>query len=223
MYIFLDESGDIKGKTSKCFIICAFKTGNKRRIEKEFIRWQRENYPKKLKYQSEVKFTDRLIDERLRLSTIEFLIKQDPAIFYSYIKPKNIPKEYRKRNKIHETGKLYGQLVADTIDLVLPSAEKEFRVFTDKRNLKGITSAEFKEMLKISIIPKLTAKALLQIELVDSTTVRGVQIADWFCGAISRYLEKKINGEEYYALLKNNIIKETELFKDHWDNLHNKK
>ena len=223
MYLFLDESGDIKGKTSKCFIICAFKTGNKRRIEKEFIKWQRECFPRKLKYQNEVKFTDRLLNERLRLSTIEFLIKQDPAIFYSYIKPKNIPKEFRKRNKVHETGKLYGQLVADTLNLILPSAEKEFRLFTDKRNLKGITNTEFKELLRISILPKLTTNALLQIELVDSTTVKGIQIADWLCGAVSRYLEKKTNGEKYFALLKNNIIKETELFKDYWNNLHNKK
>lgn len=54
MYIFLDESGDIKGKTSKCFIICGFKTGNKRRVEKEFIKWQRECFPRKLKYQNEI-------------------------------------------------------------------------------------------------------------------------------------------------------------------------
>jgi hypothetical protein len=113
--------------------------------------------------------------------------------------------------------------VGNTIELLLPSAEKEFRVFMDKRNLKGISAGKFKEILRARILSKLPANALLQIELLDSTTSRGVQIADWLCGAISRYIENKRHGEKFYLVLKNNIIKEEELFKTYWNNLHKTK
>lgn len=43
-----------------------------------------------------------------------------------------------------------------------------------------------------------------------------VQVADWICGALARYHEQKPKGKEFYNILKNNIVKQKELFSDYW-------
>lgn len=76
-------------------------------------------------------------------------------------------------------------------------------------------------MLKLDLLPKLSAKSLLQIEAVDSTTIPNIQIADWICGALFRYYNKGRNGERFFITLKNSIITFDELFKDYWQEKYN--
>ena len=62
---------------------------------------------------------------------------------------------------------------------------------------------------------KLPAKAVVQIEMVDSSTSPNIQIADWIVGALAHYKEGKENGKEYMNILKDNILGESkELFKE---------
>ncbi len=222
MYIFLDEAGDFKKDKEPYFIVGGFITNNPRRTTKAFRKWQHTKFPKKIRRKSEVKFTDSGLNEKFRLKTLNYLVKQDLRIFYVYLDKNNIPLEYRTKKGI-ETGLLYTQIVSEALELVLPTVEKEFRVFLDKRPLKGISSGQFKGLLKVKLLPHLPKGTLLQIETVDSATHPNIQIADWICGALFRFYNKRTNNEEYFKALKNSIIGEKELFPKYWEEVFKNK
>lgn len=214
MFIFLDETGNLTKDKNKYFIVASYTVGDHRRIRKEFLKWRAsKTFPKRLRHLSELKFNDKRISENLRLRTVKFIADQDVRIFYTYVLKKNIPRDFRKKRGL-ETGKLYLEIVAATLDLYLPITESEFRVFYDRRQLKRLHKKEFIESLTAHVALQLPAKVLPQIEDVDSTAMPQVQVADWICGALGRYYEKKKNGEKYYEILKRNIVKEQELFKE---------
>lgn len=216
MYIFLDESGDLTKGKEKYFIVGSFTVGDPVRIRNAFRRFQRRKFPKNFRYQQEIKFSNFLINDKLRLRTIKYISQQDVRIFYTYLKKQSIPEQYRKAHRIYETGKLYTQIVGDTLELYLPITEKELWIFHDPRPLKGVSWAEFSSDLKTRLLPDLPAKARLEIQRIDSKHSPLIQVADWICGALARCHEKKKHGEEFYLILKNNIIKEKELFQDYW-------
>jgi len=216
MYIYLDESGSLTKSSEKYFVVCSYTVGKSRRVAKAFRRWQKTKFPRKIKGQSEVKFNDPHIDDKLRVKTIRFLAKQDIRIFYAYLTKKNIPKEYHREGKVYETGLLYTKIVGDTLELYLPLTEIELRVFRDQRILKGVVLSDFNEHLMARLLPQLPAKTILQIQAMDSTASPQIQVADWICGALARYHEKKPLGDEFYKILKNNIVEEKELFSDYW-------
>ncbi len=163
------------------------------------------------------------MSDELRIRTLKFISDLDVRIHYVYLKKENIPEEYRKDNSL-KSGHLYTHIIGEVLDMFLPTTDQEFRVFCDKRHLKGIKQGEFSEILKDRIIPLLLKNSIVQIEMIDSTHDANIQIADWISGALAYYLEKKKLGGEYYATLKQNIVGEgKELFKDHWENIKNKK
>lgn len=217
MFIFLDESGNFTGDKNHYFIVGGFVTGDRKRTTKAFRKWQRKKFPKKLRYKNEVKFNNTGLNDELRLKTLAYLSKQDIRIFYSFLKGENIPQEYRKKKGI-ETGLLYTEVVAKTLNLLLPATDLEFRVFRDKRHLRRLTQEKFNEMIKLDLTPKLSAKSLFQIGAVDSATSPNIQIADWICGALFRYYNGLKSGERFFITLKNSIIASEELFKDYWAN-----
>ena len=217
MFIFLDESGNFSGDKDDYFIIGGFITGTPRRTAKEFRKWQRKKFPKKLRRKNEVKFSDTGLNNELRLKTLAYFAKQDIRIFYTFLKKENIPPEYRNKKTI-ETGLLYTEIVAKSINLLVPTTELEFRVFRDKRHLGKISQEKFNGTLKLDLLPKLPAKSLFQIDAVDSSTTPNIQIADWICGALFRYYNKRRNGDRFYATIKNSIIASDELFKEYWVN-----
>mgnify|MGYP001571681625 CR=1 FL=1 len=90
------------------------------------------------------------------------------------------------------------------------------RIFRDQRILKGIVVSEFNNRLKDRLLPGLPNKITIQIQAMDSTTNPQIQVADWVCGAIARYHEQKPRGEECFNILRNNIVKQKELFSDYW-------
>ncbi len=216
MYIYLDESGNLTGKNGEYFIIGTYTIGNPKRIENAFRRWQRRKFPKKLKGKTEIKFNNSAIDDKLRHKTLKFFASQDIRIFYAYLKRKNIPQEYRKKGKVHHTGQLYAEIVRATLELYLPIDEPQVIVVRDQKSLKGMGVQQFHEMLKVSLLPKLPPKTQFYAYAVDSTTSPPVQVADWICGALARYYEKKLLGEKFYAVLKRNIVNERELFSEYW-------
>lgn len=216
MYIYLDESGNLTKSNGNYFLVASFTVGDPKRIAKAFRKWQKSKFPRKLKSQSEVKFNNSHLTDELRLRTLKFLAKQDVRIFYTYLKITNIPKEYREKEGSIKTGHLYTQIVGDTLNLYLPITETEFRVFRDQRILKGVVLKGFNEHLITQLLPQLPAKTIIQIQAMDSTSSTQIQVADWLCGALARYHEGKPQGKEFYNILKNNIIKEAELFSDYW-------
>jgi len=218
-YIFLDESGQFtKNKNGHYFVVGSFTVGNPRRTEKQFHSWHKTKFPKKLRYQSEIKFSEIEIDDTLRLKTLKFIANLDVRIHYTYLLKQNTPNDYRKKDKL-QSGRLYTEIIATTLDMYLPVADKEFRVFCDQRHLKGIKRSEFKNILKTHLLPHLPQGSIIQIEMIDSTTNTNIQIADWISGAIAWYLEKKPLGNECFQVLKNNILGEgKELFENYWEN-----
>jgi len=218
-YIFLDESGQFtKNNKEKYFIVGSFTVGNPRRTEKQFYSWQRNKFPKKLRHQPEIKFSEIKISNILRLKTLKFISNLDVRIRFSYLSKRNIPKEYWKRDKL-QSGWLYTNIIGETLEMYLPITDKEFRVFCDQRQLKGIKQSEFKKILKARLLPLLPAESIIQIEMINSKVNANIQIADWISGALAWYLEKKELGQECYQILKNNILDDgKELFKDYWEN-----
>lgn len=216
MFVYLDESGNLTKTKEMFFIIATYTVNDGARISKAFRKWQKSKFPRKLRDQAEVKFNDSHLTDELRLKTIEYLTKQDIRIFYTFLNSENIPEEYRKKGIVHETGLLYTEIVAATVELYLPFTEKELMVIRDQRSLKSVPLKMFNEKLNLRLLPQLPAKINFKIQAVDSTSSVQVQVADWVCGALGRFYEGKPKGEAFYTLLKKNIIEEKELFLNYW-------
>lgn len=216
MFIFLDETGTLTKSDNQYFIIAAYIASDSRKITKAFRKWQKTKFPKKLKRQAELKFNDSHIDDKLRQKTLHYLTKQNIRICYTYLQKKNIPSEYYKKGKVMKTGLLYTEIVRVTIELFMPIKDNMLTIIRDQRTLKGVTVNKFSEILKASLLPKLPAKVNLLIQAIDSTSNPLIQVADWICGALARYHEKKPMGEDFYNVLKGNIVQKKELFSEKW-------
>lgn len=217
MQIFLDETGQLsKSKDGEYFLVATFTTGDPRRTQKRFLSWRQLKFPKKLKKLSEVKFSNSGIDDNLRLKTLKEIAKLDVRIRYGFIRRENIPLDFRSKGRVR-TGHLYTEIVSKILESYLPISDKDFRVFCDNRNLKSLKKSEFKSIVSTKLLSQLPQNSIVQIEMLDSTTSPNIQIADWICGALGRYHNKKKLGQECFNILKNNLLDEgIELFKDHW-------
>jgi hypothetical protein len=214
-YIFLDESGQFtKHNNEEYFVVGSFTVGNPRRTKKQFRSWQRTKFPKKMRYQPEIKFSEVKIKDDLRLKTLKFIANLDVRIRYSYFLRRNIPYSYWEKKKL-QSGILYTNVIGETLEMYLPVSDSGFRVFCDRRHLKGITRSKFKEILIARLLPQLPKGVVIEIQMIDSKSNANIQIADWVSGALACYLEKKGLGEDYYKILKNNILDEgKELFRN---------
>jgi len=223
MYIFFDESGNFQGDKEKLFIVGGFITGNQRITAKAFRKWQHSKFTnKKLQYRTEVKFTDTRLTDKLRAQTLLYLTQQNIRIVYTFLKAENIPLEFRKKSTI-ESGRLYTEIIAKTLDIIFPSAESKVILNLDHRSLKKVSQKEFKEALRLHLLLKLPKKASVYVNTVDSATDSNIQIADWICGALYRYHTKRKFGKEFYKILHSSITASEELFKDYWKEFKNNK
>jgi hypothetical protein len=219
--VFLDESGQFKrNNKEQYFIVASFTVGNQRRTKKQIKSWFKTRFPRKLRNLSEIKFSNKGISDILKLKTVKFISDLDVRIVYSCLLKKNIPYGYYQKDKL-QSGLLYTNIIGETLDMYFPIKDKEFRVFCDKRHLKGLKQKEFINFLKSRIVPNLSSNTILQIEMLDSTCNANIQIADWIVGAIAYYYEGKKTGNKYYEILKNNIINKKELFKDNGNKSNN--
>ena len=146
-FIFLDESGQFKKTGSeKYFVIAAFTTGDHKRASKSFRTFQHKKFPRKLRNQTEIKFADTK-SESLRSKMLSNISNMDVRVRYSYFLIDDIPANYREGLKI-KSGALYLHAVLETLESFLPIADKELRVFCDRRHLKGISQTEYLRMLR---------------------------------------------------------------------------
>lgn len=214
MFVYFDETGELTEGAGQYFLIATYTVDDPRKVTKAFRKWQHTKFPKRLKMQTELKFNDSHIDDNLRLKTLRYFTKQNIQITYTYLKKKNIPHEYIKKGKVVHTGLLYTEIVKSTLELYLPVTDTQFTVIRDQRTLKGISIERFNKSVKESLLSSLPVKINFQIQAVDSTTYPLIQVADWICGALARYYEHKPMGDEFYSLLKGNIIHARELFSE---------
>ena len=224
MNIFLDESGQFhKNHQDDYFVIGTFTIGDVKRTAKRFKAWCHTKFPKQMRRQSEIKYSDSGISDELRLNTIKFICSLDVRIRFSFIRKDNVPDEYRTKTSV-ESGILYTAIVSETLELYLPSSDSVFHVFCDQRRLKGVSKKEFIEKIRMHLLPNMSKGGDVKVDMVDSKQYPNIQIADWIVGGLAAYLNSKPIGDKVFALLKNNIIGEgKEMFKDYWDNKYNKK
>lgn len=162
--------------------------------------------------QSEIKWSATGISDDLRLRTLRHLSKLDIRIRYGFLLRNNIPSLYKnKKNKIN-TGVLYTNIVGDVLESYLPTEDKEVYIFCDRKSLKGMTKQEFESAIISRLLPYCSPGTLIQVEMIDSTSNRNMQIADWVSGAIGRYLEKGKQGNDFFKILKNNFLDEGKEF-----------
>ncbi len=211
MYIFLDESGDFY--SDDYFIVGGFITGNQRRTAKAFRKWQRSKFPRKIRAKTEVKFNDSGLSDELRLKTLAYLAKQDIRIFYAFLNRKNIPVEFKTKRGI-EAGHLYTAVVSQTLSQLFPSAETEWNILIDQRHLKKVSKTEFRETIRLHLLPHAASGSRIYVDTDDSTTNPNIQIADWVCGALFRFSMNRPYGNKFHDTLKNSIIVSEELFQD---------
>ena len=214
-YIYLDESGQFaKHDHEQYFIIGSFTVGDPRRTAKAFRSWCATRFPKRMRNQSEIKWSATGIKDELRLRTLKYISKLDVRIRYAYILKRNIPEKFKKEDKLKD-GLLYTNIVGEVLEMYAPSVDPDFRIFCDKRKLSGMTTGEFKKAIEARMLPNLPKGVAFQIETVDSSTNTNIQISDWISGALARSLEKGKFGQECYAILRGNILGEgKELFGD---------
>lgn len=158
-----------------------------------------------MRTQSEIKWSATGIKDELRIRTIKHISDLNVRIRYSFFLRKNIPRTYRNENKI-DSGILYANIIAETLETYLPVDDKEIYVFCDRRSLKDMTKKQFESFIAMRLLPYCSPGTLIKVQMVDSVSNVNIQIADWISGAISRYLENKEKGEEYFKILKNNLL-----------------
>lgn len=208
LYIFVDESGQFSNSdVGAYFLAASFTVGDQRRTQKKFMSL-RTKFPRKMRGQTEIKWSASSITPDLRLRILRKIADMDVRIRYIYFEKKNIPAD-----QVSKTGLLYINVIGEMLEMYLPPVDNCVRIICDQRKLKGQTPMEFKNQLRARLLPKVTPGTTIEIEMVDSTTNSNVQIADWIVGALAYYHEKKYLGEEFYAILKNNILEGKELFK----------
>ncbi len=201
-YIFMDESGQFTKRSNEpTFVLASFITNNPRNLTKKFRSWQRSKFPRVMRDQSEIKFSDEAIQKNLRIKTIAFIAKLNIKVHYVYLRSENIPLNYWEKNKL-KSGELYTHVVEENLKIYASNASHEFRVLCDQRNLRGITRMMFYEMLTHDLISLLPSNTRIQIEMKDSTSNVNIQIADWIAGAIAAYYNNKSCGEIYFRLLQ---------------------
>ena len=207
MYIFLDESGQFtKHNHEEYFVVGTFTVGEQRRTDKAMRSWFGTRFPRKMRKQSEIKWSSTGIDKALRLKTVRYIARLDVRIRYGFLLRNNIPSNYRnKKNKI-DNGALYTNIVGEVLEQYLPTDEKEIHIFCDKRSLKGVTKQQFEKAIAARLSSLCPPDTLIRVEMIDSTTNANMQIADWISGALACYLEEGDRGEDYFKILKNNFL-----------------
>ena len=206
MYIFVDESGQFtKHNHEEYFVIGSFTVGNQRRTDKAFRAWLRTKFPRKMRTQSEIKWSQSGIDDELRLRTLKRIAELDVRIRYGFLLRNNIPSDYRRKGKI-ESGLLYTNIIGEILEQYMPINDQEVHIFCDQRPLKGMTKGSFERAIRARILPLCAPDTLIQVEMIDSSSNANMQIVDWISGAMARYLEEGNLGDKCYKILKNNFL-----------------
>jgi len=194
MHIYVDEAGNLIGPEGKerIFLVGTLKTENNRAIRKLFERAKRYALPKKQRHLTEIKASS--APDRFRQRILRGLSKLDVEVHLAVCRAERIPWAL----KGHE-GLVYLHLVRETIRACLTEEAQETYVVIDKRQLHGISRADFDLHLRVPLALQLPANARLEIIHRDSTTDPGLQAIDYVCWAAFQKWQR--GDSEWYALI----------------------
>ncbi len=168
-----------------------------RAIRKLFEQVKRYTLPKEQRHLTEIKASR--APDRFRRRVLLGLSKLDVEVCLSVCQAELIPWELRG----HE-GLVYLNLVREAISPCLTEETQLAYVVIDKRQLHGISRADFNLHLRVALALYLPANARLEIVHRDSTTDPGLQAVDYVCWAA---FQKWQRGEpEWYALISNQVV-----------------
>lgn len=199
MHTYVDEAGNLigLGGQERVFLVGALKTENNRAIRKLFEQAKRYTLPKGQRHLTEIKAS--WAPDRFRQHILRGLSRLDVEIHLSMCRAERIPWEL----KGHE-GLVYLHLVREAVSLCLTGETQEAHVVIDKRQLHGISRADFDLHLRVALALCLPANARLRIIHRDSTTDPGLQAIDYVCWAAFQKWHR--GNPAWYALLGNRVV-----------------
>jgi hypothetical protein len=199
MHTYVDESGNLIGPEGpkRIFLVGALKVENNRAVRKLFEQAKRYALPKGQRHLTEIKASQ--APDRFRRHILRGLSKLDVEVHLSVCKAERIPWEL----KGHE-GLTYLHLVRETIIPCLTEKRLHVCVVIDKRQLHGISRADFDLHLRAALSLHLPADAYLQILHRDSTIDPGLQAVDYVCWAAFQKWQR--GNPEWYALMSSRIV-----------------
>lgn len=201
MHIYIDESGQLSFNSKEhFFVVAGFSTYNQKEIQKKMKIWFQTKFPKKIRMQSEIKWTDR-IDDDLRIKTLMFMKKLDITIIFKFITKEILIKQYSTHRRF-DPSKIYIDLLLEVLLNCNLNNNNFIYIRCDRRPMKNVTSQEFTEIIRKDLYEIVKLSTIIDVEMIDSTTSMGIQIADWIAGSIIRYLEKGYQWKEIGAVLE---------------------
>lgn len=203
-YVFIDESGQFgKYKSEKYFVVASFSTNNPVETAKKFRAWIRTKFPKKMRTQSEIKWSDSKISNRLRIDTLKYLARLNIEIRFTYLLKEDIPYLYYGKRGL-ESGNLFFDIIKKF--LIHHSFSGQLNFIFDQRPLKGMSAKQFEQNLESYLHNSSGRNLKVTVRMVDSTSTSNLQIVDWIAGAIAWYMEKHSLGRICFDILKPFII-----------------
>ncbi|MFQ5594907.1 MAG: DUF3800 domain-containing protein [Anaerolineae bacterium] len=201
MHIYVDEAGNLIGPEGeeRIFLVGTLKTENNRAIRKLFERAKRHTLPKKQRHLTEIKAS--WASDRFRQRILRGLSKLDVEVHLAVCRVEQMPWELKGRE-----GLVYLHLVRETIRTCLTEEAQETYVVIDKRQLHGISRANFDLHLRVALALHLPANARLEIIHRDSTTDPGLQASDYVCWAAFQKWQR--GDPEWYVLIDSRVTTE---------------
>lgn len=206
--IFLDESGDLgfSDKSSKFFILTIIITSSHRKIEKA-IKKVHKGLRNKYKNVSELHaYNSQLITRKRILRNLSEI--DDCKVLCIILNKEKVYTDLQAQ-KQH----LYNYTANILLDRlhnkkIINDGDK-YELFIDKRETNKFMNENFVKYLTDNLSKK--NSALFSIKLKASNTEKCLQAVDFISWAIFRKHER--GDDEYYKIIKNNIIEENFLFK----------
>ncbi len=188
LHVFIDESGNVPS-TGELFVLCAVVTEDVKLMARMYEKWIVNHFREKGRgFRGEVKYSDGRISPAMREKTIAFLLGMPVKVY-----------AVTSKSGFFE----YLEYVTTLLTLVLgKNTPESMTLLLDNRSIKGMKTHQVEEYIE-DFLQKDFSNMHVYVRMVDSEVMRGVQVADWFAGAI-RASECGIGN--YGELFTQNII-----------------
>lgn len=199
MYIFLDESGNLKTNRpeGEYFVISIIMISHPKQLEVLVRRTKQAKLSRKQRSRTAEVKASKATDKFKKYFYERFpnLNLEVYAIVYDVLKT---PEQLRDKQ-----GLIYLHLTKELLKQANIKKDQEIYLYLDKRSLKGITHLEFDTSLKEEFVVDFKRPTRFEIYHVDSRTHNGIQAADFISHAIYEKYQKEYS--KWYDLIRDKI------------------
>lgn len=210
LHVFVDESGDLgfdfeKGATEYMVIGFAFFQNKNYKLSIDNIKTAIES--KSRTHIREIKFS--ASSPSVRRALLNQLVAANGKFGYVYINKRRV---YDYLQKHPSNNYLYNKLVYYLIENLIreEGIRDHITIYIDERSKNKEIKKSISRYLQDQIDPILSPFSL-HVRFERSHNSRGIQCVDSVCGSIFRMVAK--NDNQYYEIIKNNLVVEREIFK----------